>query len=52
MYEEEKPILSIILVAIIILTATSIMAYSGILDARDDILISNTITAKKGCNDF
>ena len=47
-----KNILSIILVAIIILTATSIMAYSGILDARDDISISNTITNGKGSIDI
>ena len=47
-----KNILSIILVAIIILTATSIMAYSGTLDARDDILISNTITNGKGSIDI
>ena len=47
-----KNILSIILVAIIILTATSTMAYSGTLDARDDISISNTITNGKGSIDI
>ena len=47
-----KNILSIILVAIIILTATSTMAYSGTLDASDDILISDTMTNGRGVIDI
>ena len=47
-----KNILSIILVAIIMLTATSTMAYSGTLDASDDILISDTMTNGRGVIDI
>ena len=47
-----KNILSIILVAIIILTATSTMAYSGTLDASDDILISDAMTNGRGVIDI
>ena len=43
-----KNILSIILVAIIILTATSTMAYSGTLDVGHDIEIETTISEGKG----
>ena len=43
-----KNILSIILVAIIILTATSTMAYSKTLDVRDEIQISTFISNEKG----
>ena len=47
-----KNILSIILVAVIMLTATSTMAYSGTLDASDDILISDTMTNGRGVIDI
>ncbi len=47
-----KNILSIILVAIIMLTATSTMAYSGTVDAQDDISISTIITNGKGSIDI
>ena len=47
-----KNILSIILVSIIILTATSTMAYSGTLDASDDILISDAMTNGRGVIDI
>ena len=43
-----KNILSIILVAIIMLTATSTMAYSKTLDVRDEIQISTFISNEKG----
>ena len=43
-----KNILSIILVAIIILTATSTMAYSKTLDVMNEIEISNFISNEKG----
>ena len=47
-----KNILSIILVAVIMLTATSTMAYSGTVDAQDDISISTIITNGKGSIDI
>ena len=47
-----KNILSIILVAVIMLTATSTMAYSGTLDASDDILISDAMTNGRGVIDI
>ncbi len=47
-----KNILSVILAVIIMLTATSTMAYSGTLDARDDISISDTMTKGRGVIDI
>ena len=47
-----KNILSIILVAIIMLTATSTMAYTGTGDTNDDILILDTMTNGKGLIDI
>ena len=47
-----KNILSVILAVIIMLTATSTMTYSGIVDANDDISISTTITNGKGSIDI
>ena len=47
-----KNILSIILVAIIMLTVTSTMAYTGTGDTNDDILILDTMTNGKGLIDI
>ena len=47
-----KNILSVILAVIIMLTATSTMAYSGIVDANDDISISTVVTNGKGTIDI